>query len=359
MLKGSDNNPGSHEMPFRTIAKAVSVVRAGDEIKIVKVNFPIHEEIVIHNKSGEPDKPIIIDGQDNVFTGADSLKTADWKEIRPGVYENDDLIPDLKTIVVPSASSIQRYFMMWNGVQNRMGRSSKGTVQPLIDPDKIRVGEWTYEDSKTAFYIATDPEKKLSDYYIETPIRQNGVGFGGTCKHWIIRNIHVTHFINDGFNIHGNCEDLVFENITATECGDDGISAHENCKIAIKGFIARRNSTGICHGDPYVTCKAENILLEDNYGYNLLLRNGIDTFINSTISAVVPQKGFRGVSLLNAMMPGSLKPLSVTFMNCKFPFANSGNSKSTFTVEKGVALNISPYADIKSDIKWLPAREQK
>ena len=362
VAKGNDSNPGTQEAPFKTTGKGIKTAQPGDTVLITKVDFPIREMLAIQNKSGEPGQPITIDGQGNLFTGCDPLKPEDWTEVKPGVFRNDHLVRGLTVGSKSNAATIQRYYMMWDGVQNRMGRSSKGFQPELPAPDQLKPGEWTYVDSETAFYIAIDPAKKLADYRIETPVRQNGAGIGGTCKHWVLRNINATHVINDGFNIHGHTEDFVFENITSTECGDDGISAHEDCEITIHGFVSRRNSTGMAH-EPGVTTTDDHLVLEDNYGCNLLLYNvtGKHSIANSTISAKAPEGGKNGIVLLNEARPANSVVL-VRFDNCQIPFppdgTNSGN-RPAFLVDGGIQIEISPDTKVGGPISYLPSKQPK
>jgi hypothetical protein len=142
-----------------------------------------------------------------------------------------------------------------------MGRTAKGSSEPLKAPDNLQPGEWTFvknDDKKMprqgqisgAFYVKLPAGQKLDDANIFLPTRSAGVQFGGQRPnhnaHLIIRNLTATHPYNDGFNIHGHCEDVVFENIRAIECGDDGISAHETAQYHVDGFVSIGNSTGIC-----------------------------------------------------------------------------------------------------------------
>lgn len=361
VVGGNNANTGARTSPLKTIAKAVSLTHAGDTVTIIKVNFPIHELIGIYKKSGAPGKPITIDGQGNLFTGAEKLNPADWKQVRPGVYRNDHLLPGLKAGLPSTDATMMRFFMRWNGQMNRMGRSCDGDLPPFVDTASLKLGQWTYVESQTAFYIAIDPNRKLEDYNIEIPTRQNGVALGDTCNHWIIKNINIEHVINDGFNIHGHAEDVTFEHITATECGDDGISAHEDCSIVVRDFISRRNSTGLCHGEYNVTCVAENMLLEENYGYNLLLRNGTDTFTNCTISAVIPPGGHGGISLTNRPVQGSPTQLTVIFNACNIRFEGqpSSGKPASFIADVDVKLSISKDTKVGGKITMMPARKRQ
>jgi len=339
VVKGDDKNAGTTESPFKTTKRAIKIAQPGDTITMVHVEFPIHETIEIINKSGEEVKPITFDGNGNLFTGVDPIKPEDWSEIKPGIFRNDHVLPFLKKPALEdgklkpdsaTAAALQRYFFLWNGALNRMGRSSKGDRRtPLPAPDALQPGQWTYVADETAFYIAITPGTKLGDCHIEAPVRMNGVAVGGKCAHWIIRNVNTTHVINDGFNIHGHAKDMVYENITSTECGDDGFSQHagpnEESECVIRNFVSRRNSTGIAN---LGSGTYENVVLEDNYGENLLLMGaGRHDFHNSVISARAPAGGWGGIALDG--MPAGDKIAAgaptARFTDCKIPWPETPN----------------------------------
>lgn len=92
---------------------------------------------------------------------------------------------------------IQHFSIISNGVQNRMGHSARGQHPPLVSPDQLKPGDWTYEDTKTAYYIAIDPAKKLADCHIEIPTRPIGVNVSVSCAHLVLRNIKITLFIEE------------------------------------------------------------------------------------------------------------------------------------------------------------------
>ena len=359
LVKGSDSNPGTTEAPFKTIAKGIKKVQPGDTVKILKVDYLIREMITIKDKSGENGKPIILDGCDNLFSGSDLIRPEDWTLVRPGVYRNGHITPLLSTNSNNNAFIYQRYFMLWDGVQNRMGRSSKGSLPPFVKVEALKPGEWTCVPSENAFYIAIDPQKRLADYQIEAPVRLNGLSVIGKCEHWIVRNVNATHVINDGFNLHGHINNFLFEHITATECGDDGISQHEDCEITIHGLVSRRNSTGICHGGGS-SSTADNVVLEDNFAGNLILYNGTYVISNSTISCIAPEGGYGGIRLLNVTTPPYPDHLSVQFVNCAMPFPAKPNPQGQppFLSVEGTEVTISSDCKLGGAITTRPKKNK-
>jgi hypothetical protein len=161
---------------------------------------------------------------------------------------------------------IQRIFFMFAGQVQRMNRTSKGPKADFKNPQDLAPGEWTFHQDTKAFFLRIAEGEKLADAKIEIPMRNSGVRISGSPnEHLVIRNITSTHFWNDGFNIHNHSKDLLFENIRSFENGDDGISAHEACEYEVNGFVAARNSTGVCNIQEAV-CKLNNLYLAGNYG---------------------------------------------------------------------------------------------
>jgi hypothetical protein len=227
--------------PVKTIARAIKLAAPGDTVHLMPTTY--RESAAFHNRHGEPGRPITLDGHGAILEGSDPIDPATWEQVAPGLYRNDKLIrADLLT---RDDALIGRWFFLFDGKMNHMGRTSKGKSEPLKKPEDLQPGEWTIVKAEHAFYIRIDPAKSLGDYKISAPVRGNGVAIGGDCSHLVVRNVTGTHVYNDGYNIHGKTRDVVFENIAAIECGDDGFSAHDDCTVRVDGFISIGNSTGI------------------------------------------------------------------------------------------------------------------
>jgi hypothetical protein len=197
--------------------------------------------------------------------------------VSPGLFEAKDLLPRLDDAI------IMRWFFLWDGKMNHMGRTSKGKKAAFKKVEALQSGEWTFvqdhaRDKAVAnqifgsFFIRIPAGQKLDQARIFAPMRSVGVGLGGANAHLVIRNITATHPYNDGFNIHGDCRDVVFENIRAIECGDDGISAHESAEYRVDGFVAIGNSTGITDTVAAKTTY-RHVFLADNLAFDLYFLN--------------------------------------------------------------------------------------
>ncbi len=255
-----------------TIHHAIKLAAPGDTIHL-EAGKVYRDYAGFYGKKGEPGKPITLDGHGATLEGSDPLDPAQWREVSPGLFAADDLLPNLSDAVVG------RWFFLFDGKMQLMGRTSKGRSEPLRKPEDLQPGEWTFVKDPSrekppskaiygSFFIRLAPGQSLADAKIFVPVRSAGVQFGGDNAHLVIRNLTATHPYNDGFNIHGDCRDVVFENIRAIECGDDGISAHESAQYRVDGFVSIRNSTGICDTGTAQT-SYRNVFIADCVGFDL------------------------------------------------------------------------------------------
>ncbi|MCB1236955.1 MAG: hypothetical protein KDM91_17945 [Verrucomicrobiae bacterium] len=255
-----------------TIAHAIKLAQPGDTIHL-EPGRVYRDYAGFYNKRGEPGKPITLDGHGATLEGSDPIDPAQWREVEPGLFAADDLLPNLSDAI------IARWFFLVDGGMRLMGRTSKGRSEPLKRPEDLRPGEWTFVKDPArekppskqifgAFYLKLAPGKSLAEANVAAPIRSAGVQFGGDNAHLVIRNLTAIHPHNDGFNIHGDCREVVFENIRAIECGDDGISAHESAQYRVDGFVSIGNSTGICDTGTART-SYRNVFIADCVGFDL------------------------------------------------------------------------------------------
>ncbi len=268
------------QMPARDIRVGKDVPTIHHAIKAALPGDTIHLEPKVYRdyagfygKKGEPGKPITLDGHGATLEGSDPIDPTKWTEVSPGLFKNDALLPRLDDAITG------RWFFLFNGKMQLMGRTSKGRSAPFKTPEELQPGEWTFikgpprADAKPLqtfgiFYLKLATGQKLADARIFMPVRSAGVQFSGDNAHLVIRNLTATHPYNDGFNIHGDCRDVVFENIRAIECGDDGISAHESAQYRVDGFVSIGNSTGICDTGTAQT-SYKNIFLARNVAFDL------------------------------------------------------------------------------------------
>lgn len=254
-----------------TIHHAIKMAVAGDTIHLEPKVY--RDYAGFYGKKGEPGKPVTLDGHGATLEGSDPIDPAKWRDVSPGLFANDDLMPGLSDAV------IGRWFFLFDGKMQHMGRTSKGKQAPLKKPEELQAGEWTFVKDPSrekppskaiygTFYLKVAAGQSLAEAKVFAPMRSAGVQMSGDNAHLVIKNLTATHPYNDGFNIHGDCRDVIFENIRAIECGDDGISAHETAEYRVDGFVSIGNSTGIC--DTVAARTSYNrVFIADCIGYDL------------------------------------------------------------------------------------------
>jgi hypothetical protein len=236
--RGVDSADGSSG-PLRTIARAVALAGAGDTVHLAARAEPYRESVALRSRAGDTGRPLIVDGHGATLSGAEPLRAAEWVAAGPGLFRNNTLYATF----ADGDFAIQRMYFIFNGQMQRMGRTSKGPKQPFKAPQSLAAGEWTFVPGTSVFYVRIAPGQALADAHVEFPSRLNGVGIHGKGNaHLVIRNLTVTHFLNDGFSIHHEAKNVRFENIGACENGDDGFSAHETCETDIKAKTAWRTA---------------------------------------------------------------------------------------------------------------------
>ena len=309
-MNGDDINDGVTKA-VKTIGRAIRLAQPGDTIHLPPGRH--RDWAAFFDKSGEPGKPITLDGHGATLDGCDPLDPKGWAEVEPGLFRNDDLMPLTDAI-------IDRWFFVMDGKLNRMHRCSKGPSEPLKAPNELKLGEWTFvkdaERTKTvrtgyilgSFWLRLPPGQGIGDAKIEVPTRMAGVAMHGKCAHLVIRNLTSTRPYNDGFNL-SDCRDVVFENIRAIDCGDDGISAHGECQYRVDGFASIGNATGICDtGNSETTYR--RVLIRDCIGFDLFF---LDTGRYSISDSVIHSSAAKALYLQGRDKPA--EPCRVTLDN--------------------------------------------
>ncbi len=295
---GDDHNNGV-DSPVKTIARAVALAGPGDTIHLTPGTY--HESVVLRSKKGLPGRPITVDGHGAVIDGSDPLDAAAWEPLGGGIFRKVKLMPNMAPFIVG------RWFFLWDGRINRMGRSAKGPSAPLKKVADLQPGEWTYVTAEDAFYLKLPEGQTLEAANIRWPVRANGVALAGSGGHIVIKNITATHVYNDGFNVHGAQVDTVFENIAAIECGDDGFSAHETGECRIDGFTSMGNSTGFCDIG-LSTTHYRNVFIKACLGFDIyFIGNAPHSVENARVesSAAYPLMLGQPASVATAGGPGS------------------------------------------------------
>jgi hypothetical protein vspiD_23880 len=299
--RGDNAAAGTAEAPLRTFSAAVKKVQPGDTIRLVPSDRPIHAVLMLNKVKGTADKPITVDGAFNILTGAARVRANEAAAVSPGLYR--------MKIKDPGEAMVWRFFMLFDGKQQRMGQHSKRECAPMKKPEELKPFEWTLLN-RTDLYFRLPDGQTPETIRVEIPRIYNGVGVAGESEHIIVRNLIVKHVWNDGYNIHHASKNIAFENVAAIGCGDDSVSAHENCTISVKNLVAIGNGTGVCHGS---TAEAdhENMYIADSDSRDFFVLNRRNSFRNIAVEASAPatsEIGDKGDAVLENLRFHSEKP---------------------------------------------------
>ncbi len=268
---------GTKEKPFSHFYRVASKVKPGDTIYLVSKDKPVFQNanLLIVDLEGTEKNPIVIDGQMIVITGSKRVIEPDWQSNGNGIWS--------KTLKTDNT----RFFMIFDGKLERMGRLSKWNRKPLKTKDELKPFEWTIQEGVVSFRL---PEgKTLADICVEYPAAANGVAVAGKkTRNLVIKNIIARNFLNDGFNIHQKCINIHFENIAALECGDDGFSAHTASTVSAKNFVSWSNSSGICHVGDNTKSEHENVLISHGASRDIFCLSPENTFRNLVVFKKAP-----------------------------------------------------------------------
>ncbi len=222
---------------YTSIAAAVDNLRPGDTLRLAPGSGPYREPLYI-SISGTAEKPIVIEGNNEVVTGFEPL--TGFREI------NRIQVCDLP-ISFP-------YVLTYKGERLRQNADTgQLTKYARLSSDKNQIVLLPGIDSNGW---------EISTRYFAVRIQN--------VSHHIYRNLKASGATNDGFNLHGTGEDLVFENIVGFQNLDEGFSAHDQIHSEIDSGEFYENDNGIGNVE-YSHTTIENSIMHDNLGWGLWL----------------------------------------------------------------------------------------
>ncbi len=264
--KGDDGNDGlSAGCPFKTLAKAAALLKAGDSLDIAP-GEPYRESLII-SKSGTAKNPITIRGNGAVLTGLEPVPDSLWQSRGGGLF----FAPNKACWGALQPQLIDRYGNVLTVASHRTVKTERA--------DTLKPGEAIW-NAEGVWYRAREGEspagKRLCGYF-----RESGVKIKDH-SHIIVEGIVAERFANDGFNVHGSCHDLVFRNIEARWNGDDGFSVHNDVEAQVRGGYFHHNSDGIADVNASQTFYCD-VLVEDNFQFGIGLYGGMRVLRDSTV----------------------------------------------------------------------------
>ena len=227
-VAGNDSNDGrSSDRAFKTLDRASRVLKAGDTLHLKAGS--VFKESLRFRSSGTSAKPIRVKGNGAVLSGLEPVPDDSWCDQGDGLWLSTNK-------------------MFWGACRPRVILPDRTMVSVEVrdpafkNPKQLKVGQAAWNAKGIWFRCA--PEKRPQDYRLSGYYRVSGVEVSNR-HNWIVENLTVEHFTNDGINVHGLCRGLYFFDIVARQNGDDGFSIHENVYASVRNLHVWGNDFGI------------------------------------------------------------------------------------------------------------------
>ena len=254
--------------PFRSLKAAAAVAGPGDTIQIAPGSGP-YREVLFLPRSGEPGRPITVDGAGETITGFDELRGFQrdgegWTLNLKPLIDKLARIQGFKKEPAGWVCNNPRVILpAFPGVLTYRGQR---LLQDPATGQFTRHATITFPDLKLTLLPGTKPEGW------EISARDLAIRIFNASHH-LYRNLRASGSLNDGVNLHGQGEDLRFENIEAFHNIDEGFSAHDEICCEIDGGNFWGNDNGIANA-PASNMRAVNLRLHANLGWGLSVGAG-------------------------------------------------------------------------------------
>jgi hypothetical protein len=281
-VKGTVDGPGSKEAPFKTIAKALKILKSGDTLHLTpNEDVPYEEVIDTHATNarwgGTAENPTVIDGHGATITGLRHFEAAAWKAEGDGVFSR------------PLGNNA------WN--MDKQGHWNGHSVVFFDDKpaefrkDKASLIDFTYflhkDDSKSrtelhnTLYIKLPADKTPDDVKVVTVGTRTNLYINRS--YITVKNLKSIYAGDDAFATGKGSKGLVFDNIQGSYCMDQGISNHGAEAIIKNSTFDHNTISGIV--DVYLETKVKylNCTIENNGRGGVEFYSGEFSMENCTI----------------------------------------------------------------------------
>lgn len=236
-VRGDDTAAGDAGHPYRTFARALKVLSAGDELHLVANAEPYCEQLYLTARhSGLPSAPTRVYGHGATIDGRHVVPASDWRDEGHGVYSYA-----LDNNAWPM-NEIGRWCgafpIVWIDGVAGLNAEALETLKPggyflCLRPNA---------PEHKRIYVRLPAERTLSDVRIEVPgVNVNCVLSG--CSHVEVRDLNVRCQTWDCFstNYSTNC---LIDHVDGSYAMDQGISSHSSVGIIVRNSVFHHNAGG-------------------------------------------------------------------------------------------------------------------
>ena len=294
-VNGNDSYDGlSPARAFRTIDKASRMLQAGDTLHLK--GGCVFKEALLFHASGSASRPIRVKGNGAVLSGLERVPDESWSDQGEGLWLSTNK-------------------MFWGACRPRVLLPDRTMVSVEVydpafrNPKLLKAGQAAWNGSGIWFRCA--PSRRPQDYNLSGYYRVSGVEVLNR-HNWIVENLTVEHFTNDGINVHGLCRGLYFSDIVSRQNGDDGFSIHGNVYASVRNLYVWGTDYGI--SDIYqsqsvfsgVVAESNRICGVDFHGGMRILRDAVVRDNQRTQIAVSSEAVGKNAKNPNPMLRGTV-----------------------------------------------------
>jgi hypothetical protein len=264
--KSSDENPGTEELPLKTIKKAIQIVEENNSkgigVKVVIKKGTYRESIELPFRGNkQTDAPIIIEGDKNgktIIKGSDIWN--DWERHKEtNIYTHKW---EYKWGLAPYPPNWEGFVKLEDIVRRREMIFVNGEMlEQVLSPIELKEGSFYVSEEKGMVYIWLPSTIDIKKAEIEVSVRSGLMRIDGR-KNVIVRNLI---FMHDNTPVQGsavgavNSQNIIFEDCQFlwNNWGGFGYGVCNN--VVVRRCIANYNG-----GTGMGAFKCKNILFEDN-----------------------------------------------------------------------------------------------
>jgi len=175
---GNDENPGSQDQPWRTLAHAASVVKAGDTV--FACGGVYREGGLFSGLHGEPGNPIVFtaaEGEKPVIDGSDTIEKGSgaWRDLGNGVFATDLAL-----------NAGQARYAAQDGLRMFYYRSLAE-----LEEDELHAGRaWFYDEEAGEMYVRTGDERAPAEHTYNIANFTYGVDLTGS-EYVVVRGFEI------------------------------------------------------------------------------------------------------------------------------------------------------------------------
>lgn len=246
---GDDDNPGTLEEPFETIAHAATLTEPGDRIEIASGDY---DETVVIDRPGTLEAPVVftpMEGADVLLEKGGVRISADHI-VLDGLTIEDVDDDDAAGVFITGGTGIQLRNLTVRG-HDGGGVRAKATDGPIVD---LRISGGSFSDNRGAGIAATGEDALVG---------------------------------------------LIVENVTLADNTGDGLQVERASQVTISGVVAARNGTDDERNGIFLKnvrgASVRGVFSEDNGHNGVALRLAEDIVISRSISRGNGHHGFDSI----------------------------------------------------------------